>query len=315
MGATSPRVSIVLPVRDAESHVAACIEACLAQLRSEDEFIVVDDGSTDGTPNAVRKFHHVRLVQPSDAPSGPYAARNVGWRASTAPVVCFVDVRARPRPDWLNTLREAFADRRVAMACSDIIVDPGKTVAQRVMHRRQHLRIQDYVDDPWFLPYFVTCNLAVRRSALEAVEGFRPIRSGGDADLCWRIQLSGLGELAVAPGVGMDWCARSRVRDLLGQCRKYGASNAYLRWWYREAGAPTAPPKTRRRIALDVALAALRAPWTGRDSPVFLLDALATAATDSAYRRTYAELVGRPSPPLRLATDVLAPPPSGTRPQ
>ena len=74
---------------------------------------------------------------------------------------------------------------------SDVLVRSGARLAERVAAQRQHLLSRHYLATPYFLPYFPTANLAVRRAALEHVDGFRIMPSGGDADLCWRVQLAG----------------------------------------------------------------------------------------------------------------------------
>ena len=67
------RVTVVLPVRDEEHQVAACLAAVLQQRGVPDlRVVVVDDGSTDGTADAVRSVADplVRLVQAGAPPSG-----------------------------------------------------------------------------------------------------------------------------------------------------------------------------------------------------------------------------------------------------
>jgi hypothetical protein len=53
---------------------------------------------------------------------------------------------------------------------------------------------------------------------------------GGDVDICWRIQEQSLGTMAVDTRVLMEWEPRATMRDLASQWKRYGRSNAYLRW-------------------------------------------------------------------------------------
>ena len=126
------------------------------------------------------------------------------------------------------------------MGTSGTTVVGGGSLVERASVQQQVFDVRTYVDTPWFLPYFATCNLLVRRRALEAVDGFAEVRSGGDADLCWRVQLAGLGSVAVARAPLMTWQARSGLRDALEQTHRYGRSRVELSRRFADRGAP--PP-------------------------------------------------------------------------
>ena len=53
---TSPRVSVVMSVYNGERYLAEAIDSILGQSMSDLEFIVIDDGSTDGTPRILEKY-------------------------------------------------------------------------------------------------------------------------------------------------------------------------------------------------------------------------------------------------------------------
>jgi glycosyltransferase involved in cell wall biosynthesis len=73
------RVGIVLPVKDGGEYVGSAIESVLAQTYDDFELVVVDDGSTDGTPEVVRGFDdpRVTLVE-NERNLGVGASRNRG---------------------------------------------------------------------------------------------------------------------------------------------------------------------------------------------------------------------------------------------
>ena len=83
-------ISVVMPVYNGERFLALAVDSILAQTFRDLELIVVDDGSTDGTPAVVRTFGaRVRCVTQPNA--GLAAARNRGLAAATAELVAFLD--------------------------------------------------------------------------------------------------------------------------------------------------------------------------------------------------------------------------------
>lgn len=84
------RISTVITAYNTERYIASTIESVLRQTRPSDEIIVVDDGSTDGTPDVLRGFTaQVRVI--SQQNGGPARAVNVGVAASTGDALAFLD--------------------------------------------------------------------------------------------------------------------------------------------------------------------------------------------------------------------------------
>src|SRR5437660_6856662 len=65
-----PSVSVIVPARNEEASLRACLESLLAQVGIEFEIIVVDDGSTDGTRGIAQSFPDVRVIEPGPLPPG-----------------------------------------------------------------------------------------------------------------------------------------------------------------------------------------------------------------------------------------------------
>jgi glycosyltransferase involved in cell wall biosynthesis len=83
-------VTAVIPAYNIEAYVGRAIESVLAQTRLADEIIVVDDGSTDGTAAAIKKYlPRVKYVYQKNR--GLAGARNAGIRESTCEWVAFLD--------------------------------------------------------------------------------------------------------------------------------------------------------------------------------------------------------------------------------
>lgn len=87
----SVRVSIMSPVRDEETHLAAMLDSVLAQTHTAFEVLLVDDGSTDRTAAIAREYadrdERVRLLGTGEA-LGKNAAFNLAYAHSTGDLLC-----------------------------------------------------------------------------------------------------------------------------------------------------------------------------------------------------------------------------------
>jgi glycosyltransferase involved in cell wall biosynthesis len=93
-------VAVIVPVRDCERYINEAVDSLLAQTTLPHEIVVVDDGSTDGTPDALARYGDpVRVIR--QEPLGQFAAANRGIKVSTAPLLAFLDADDVYPPDSL----------------------------------------------------------------------------------------------------------------------------------------------------------------------------------------------------------------------
>jgi glycosyltransferase involved in cell wall biosynthesis len=105
-----PFVSVIVPVWNSPALIRTCLQALLAQSYPADrrEILVVDNGSTDGTRDAVREFPEVTLLE--EPQPGSYCARNRGLAVAKGEYIAFTDADCIPDKDWLtNAVRSATA--------------------------------------------------------------------------------------------------------------------------------------------------------------------------------------------------------------
>lgn len=84
------RISVIMAAYNARIYVAEAIESVLKQSRPPDEFIVIDDGSTDGTGEVIERYRD-RIVSLSQPNSGQTVALNRGIAVATGNVLGFHD--------------------------------------------------------------------------------------------------------------------------------------------------------------------------------------------------------------------------------
>lgn len=104
-GGCAPTVSLVLPTFNSAATLDRAIDSVLAQTFPDWELIVIDDGSTDGTPevlaHAARRVGP-RMVRVRNANRGPGAARNLGIELARGRYVAFLDADDELLPERFN---------------------------------------------------------------------------------------------------------------------------------------------------------------------------------------------------------------------
>jgi Glycosyl transferase family 2 len=97
-------VSVIVPARNEEASLRACLESLLAQVGIEFEIIVVDDGSTDGTRAIAQSFAGVRVIEPGPLPPGWTGKNNAvtaGAREARGEWLLFTDADTVHKPGSL----------------------------------------------------------------------------------------------------------------------------------------------------------------------------------------------------------------------
>jgi glycosyltransferase involved in cell wall biosynthesis len=100
MGKDRSLVTVIIPVYNCETYLAEAIESVLAQTYRPLEIIVVDDGSTDSTPEVARRFQST-VEYHRQTHRGVGAARNTGLNLAQRDYVAFLDADDLWRQDKL----------------------------------------------------------------------------------------------------------------------------------------------------------------------------------------------------------------------
>ncbi len=103
---SNPLVSVIIPAYNSQDYISRAVSSVLNQTHSETELIVIDDGSTDRTPEIVYDLskldNRVKLI--SQTNQGVCSARNVGMRESKGDFLAFLDSDDLLDPGFLKTL-------------------------------------------------------------------------------------------------------------------------------------------------------------------------------------------------------------------
>lgn len=221
-----PRVSVVV----CSYNGAATLDECLRSLGRLDypdyEVILVDDGSTDETPQIAARFPAVRCIRQPNR--GLSAARNAGLHAATGQIVAYTDADCVADPTWLTYLVRAMYDQRAdAIGGPNVPPAADNWVAKCVAASPggpSHVMLDDQRAE-----HVPGCNMAFDRDRLLAAGGFDEQfrQAGDDVDVCWRFLDAGL-RIGYAPAALVWHHRRGTVRAYLRQQAGYGRSEAMV---------------------------------------------------------------------------------------
>jgi len=197
-----PEVTVVIAAYNAETFLMQTLDSVFAQSLANIEVIVVDDGSTDRTPEILAAVSEQRLKIIRQKNGGVSAARNAGLAAAVAPYVFFLDAD--------DILLSNALERMIAVL---------ERSPERVACFAHHVRIapdgselSDRSDLPWKIfpadetlrhliaKNFIVCGaICIRTEAARTVRGFNPALKWGEDWEFW-CRLAVLGDFAAMPG-------------------------------------------------------------------------------------------------------------------
>lgn len=132
-----PRASFIIPVKDGAAYLAECLDSCLVQTQKRIEIIVVDDGSTDSTPQLIEfyktKDKRIKSIR-FEENKGRSAARNAGIEASNSDVLLMLDADDIASPSRAaDTLQFFKKNPRIGLVYGEFtVIDPlGVIVAHQ----------------------------------------------------------------------------------------------------------------------------------------------------------------------------------------
>jgi GT2 family glycosyltransferase len=223
----APRVSVVVCTYNGGRTLDQCVRSLRAIDYPDYELIVVDDGSIDETPAILARYPDVRTIRQQNL--GLSAARNAGLQAATGEIVAYTDSDCFVEPTWLAHLVDQLEHTgAAAVGGPNLTPDDGWLAACVAASPGQptHVLESDQVAE-----HVPGCNMAFRRDALLAINGFDPQyrKAGDDVDICWRLQQAGEW-ITFAPGACVWHHRRQTPRKYLRQQSGYGEAEGLLQF-------------------------------------------------------------------------------------
>ena len=121
------RASVVIPVYERSDLLAACLASLEEAGLADIELVLVDNGSTEPRMGPLlQSWQEAATVLRNPVNAGFAAACNKGARASSAPVVVFLNTDTEVRPGWLEPLLDSASDPAVGMVGSRLLYPDGR---------------------------------------------------------------------------------------------------------------------------------------------------------------------------------------------
>lgn len=183
------KASVIIPTRNRADILARCLDSLTSQTLPAEAFevLVIDNGSTDDTPEVARR--HASLLQltyVSSPEPGLHVGRHEGMRHAKADVLIFGDDDIEAEPDWVEAVVQSFDDSTIVLVGGNnypLFEEPPPTWLLRWWEKPANkgralgsLSILDFGEGVFEIDpgYVWGCNFSIRRDVLKKVGGFHP---------------------------------------------------------------------------------------------------------------------------------------------
>ena len=219
------KASVIIPTFNRRHTLLRTVQSVLEQnyALSDYEIIIVVDGGTDDTEDALRKFDtDSRLRVLVQENRGLPGARNSGFRIAIGGLLIFLDDDMICTREWLRAHVAAHqsGDETVGLGAIYIPEDHPPSLAAEMFARGQGAEFlfqRDFPEKPWPANGWSFANTSISRRLLEQMGGFdERFRMREDCELGTRLLKAGLHQKFVADAVTYQRCDKSAeqlVRD------------------------------------------------------------------------------------------------------
>ena len=185
--------SIVIPAYNASKTLSQCLESLVKQTDKFKNFeiIVVDDGSTDETPQIVKGFQGVKLI--SQQNQGPAVARNKGAEEAEGDIIIFIDSDCVAFPNWIEEMLKPFKkDPEVAGVKGAYKTRQNELAARFVQYEYEDK--YDKMKKDKYIDFIDTYSAAFKREVFLEMGGYDtefPVACAEDAEFSYRLSKKG----------------------------------------------------------------------------------------------------------------------------
>jgi len=224
------KVSVIVPVYNGQETILQCVTSALANVYSDFEVIVINDGSTDKTGAILAGINDPRLVVISaDTNNGPSQSRNIGMKRSTGELIILLDSDTYVDTDWIS--RHVSAHNTLG---SDIIGGSIVGVSRTMFGACDGFcnwwtSIPGSRDRKITRFHIPSNNISFKKSIFKGVGFFEEtMLTGEDIDFCFRARTAGL-SMYMKSDIRAYHHDKDTYRGYISHQKKWGPQAVHVR--------------------------------------------------------------------------------------
>ncbi len=249
---SKPKISIVICAYNVSQLIDNVLHSLEQQTFRDFEVIVVNDGSTDDTSAAARKWQDRLKLNVLDCPhQGLSATRNAGINAARAEIVAIIDADCRALPNWVEEVHRQIDINQEMVVTGNTKIPPstflGDCISGLGYPGGAHLGFEKMwpVDQKGYTIHLAGGNCGFRKSRIEGLGAFDPrlTITADDVSLSLKVLQNGL-KIKYNPKMVMYHPPRKDLKSFIGWHYARGKGSYFfkkqigsfdkfyqLRWW------------------------------------------------------------------------------------
>lgn len=220
-----PLITVVIPAFNEEKYLRYCLESLKRQnYKSNFETIVVDNNSTDKTPQAAKEFG-AKII--SEKKQGYVYALKRGMDEAKGDIIAVTDADCYVAPDWLSKIAKAFKDKKVIGLTGNCRLNTSHKALEDVSHIMFHFFLVGTFR--MSRPNMNGLNCAIRRDVYRKIGGIDTrFTMSPDVDLGMRLKK--YGKVAYLKDLVVTTSARRFEKRIFQALLEYGKGYVYSVW-------------------------------------------------------------------------------------
>lgn len=180
MNENKEKISVVIPVHNAETYIERCIKALLSQKYPSGhyEIIMVDNNSKDDSPEIIKQYPEIKYHNVDK--QGSYAARNKGISQAKGEIIAFTDADCAPSVDWLRNIEDALSHPEIRVVLGKNQFASDSRILSMLAEYETAKAVYAFSSDDNTIYYGYTNNMAARKELFNEMGLFLEISRGAD---------------------------------------------------------------------------------------------------------------------------------------